>query len=62
MSYPATPAAMTAQAWAMAVKTVSFSDMAHARSLALNPMRNSGITNVAQALWSGALTLDPILV
>jgi hypothetical protein len=53
---------MTAQAWAMAVKTVSFSDMAHARSLALNPMRNSGITNVAQALWSGALTLDPILV
>jgi len=35
--------------------------MARARSFALNIMRKNGITNVAQALWNGALCLDHIL-
>jgi predicted transposase YbfD/YdcC len=35
--------------------------MARARSFALNIMRKNGITNVAQALWMGALSLDHIL-
>lgn len=35
--------------------------MARARSFALNIMRKNGIANVAQALWSGALSLDHIL-
>ena len=35
--------------------------MARARSFALNIMRKNGITNVAQALWNGALNLDHIL-
>jgi hypothetical protein len=35
--------------------------MARARSFALNIMRQNGITNVAQALWNSALSLDYIL-
>jgi hypothetical protein len=35
--------------------------MARARSFALNILRKNGITNVAQALWNGALSLDYIL-
>ena len=35
--------------------------MARARSFALNILRKNGITNVAQALWNGALSLDHIL-
>ena len=35
--------------------------MARARSFALNIMRKNRITNVAQALWNGALSLDHIL-
>ena len=35
--------------------------MARARSFALNIMRKNGITNVAEALWNGALDLDHIL-
>ena len=35
--------------------------MARARSFALNIMRKNGITNVAQALWNGALSLNHIL-
>ena len=35
--------------------------MATARSFALNIIRNNGATNVAQALWYGALNLDHIL-
>ena len=35
--------------------------MARARSFALNIMRKNGVTNVAKALWNGALNLDHIL-
>lgn len=35
--------------------------MARARSFALNIMRKNGISNVAQALWNGAISLDHIL-
>lgn len=35
--------------------------MARARSFALNIMRKNGITNVAQALWNGAISFDHIL-
>lgn len=35
--------------------------MARARSFALNIIRKNAITNVAQALWNGALSLDHIL-
>ena len=35
--------------------------MARARSFALNILRKNGITNVAAALWNGALSLDHIL-
>ena len=35
--------------------------MARARSFALNIMRKNGVTNVAKALWNGALSLDHIL-
>ncbi len=35
--------------------------MARARSFALNIMRKNDISNVAQALWNGALSLDHIL-
>lgn len=35
--------------------------MARARSFALNIMRRNGVTNVAPALWTGALNLDHIL-
>jgi hypothetical protein len=35
--------------------------MARARSFALNILRKNRITNVAQALWNGALSLDHIL-
>ena len=35
--------------------------MARARSFALNIMRKNGITNVNQALWNGAISLDHIL-
>ena len=35
--------------------------MARARSFALNILRYNGTTNVAQALWNGALSLDLIL-
>ncbi len=35
--------------------------MARARSFALNIVRKNGVTNVAQALWNGALSLDHIL-
>lgn len=35
--------------------------MARARSFALNILRKNGVTNVANALWNGALNLDHIL-
>ena len=35
--------------------------MARARSFALNILRHNDITNIAQALWNGALSLDLIL-
>ena len=35
--------------------------MARARSFALNILRYNGVTNVAQALWYGALSLDTVL-
>jgi hypothetical protein len=35
--------------------------MARARSFALNIMRKNGVTNVAKALWNGALSLNHIL-
>jgi predicted transposase YbfD/YdcC len=35
--------------------------MARARSFALNIMRHNGVTNVAQAIYNGALSLDHIL-
>ena len=35
--------------------------MVRARSFALNIMRKNGVTNVAKALWNGALSLDHIL-
>jgi hypothetical protein len=35
--------------------------MTRARSFALNILRHNGITNIAQALWNGALNLDLIL-
>ena len=35
--------------------------MTRARSFALNIMRKNGVTNVAQALWDGAINLDHIL-
>lgn len=35
--------------------------MARARSFALNIIRRNGVTNVAHALWNGALNLDQIL-
>jgi predicted transposase YbfD/YdcC len=35
--------------------------VARARSFALNTLRANGVTNVAQALWNGALNLDHIL-
>ena len=35
--------------------------MARARSFALNIMRKHGVTNVAEALWNGAISLDHIL-
>ncbi|OYW62207.1 MAG: hypothetical protein B7X99_17085 [Rhizobiales bacterium 17-65-6] len=35
--------------------------MARARSFALNILRHNATTNVAQALWNGALSLDLIL-
>jgi hypothetical protein len=35
--------------------------MARARSIALNILRKNGVSNVAQALWDGALSLDLIL-
>ena len=35
--------------------------IARARSFALNILRTNGTTNVAQALWNGALSLDHIL-
>jgi predicted transposase YbfD/YdcC len=35
--------------------------MARARSFALNIIRHDGVTNVAKALWNGALSLDFIL-
>jgi predicted transposase YbfD/YdcC len=35
--------------------------IARARSFALNILRANGVTNVAQALWKGALSLDHIL-
>ena len=35
--------------------------MARARSFALDILRKNGVTNVAQALWNGALSLDCIL-
>lgn len=35
--------------------------MARARSFALNIMRKHGVTNVAGALWNGAIRLDHIL-
>lgn len=35
--------------------------MARARSFALNIIRHNGVTNVAKALWNGALNLDLIL-
>ncbi len=35
--------------------------MARARSFALNILRHNGVTNVAKALWNGALSLDLIL-
>jgi predicted transposase YbfD/YdcC len=35
--------------------------MARARSFALNILRKNGVTNVAQALWAGAIDLDHVL-
>jgi predicted transposase YbfD/YdcC len=35
--------------------------MATARSFALNILRHNAVTNVALALWNGALSLDHIL-
>lgn len=35
--------------------------MARAHSFALNIMRKNGVTNVAKALWNGALSLNRIL-
>ncbi len=35
--------------------------MARARSFALNILHHNGVTNIAQALWAGALNLDLIL-
>jgi predicted transposase YbfD/YdcC len=35
--------------------------MARARSFALNILRKNGVTNIAKALWDGALNLDHIL-
>ena len=35
--------------------------MARARSFALNIIRHNNVTNVAKALWNGALNLDLIL-
>ena len=35
--------------------------MARARSFALNILRKNHVTNVAKALWNGALSLDHIL-
>ncbi len=35
--------------------------MARARSFALNILRKNNVTNVAYALWNGALSLDRIL-
>jgi predicted transposase YbfD/YdcC len=35
--------------------------MARARSIALNILRKNGVSNVAQALWDGALSLNLIL-
>jgi predicted transposase YbfD/YdcC len=35
--------------------------MAIARSFALNVFRHNAVTNIAQALWNGALSLDHIL-
>jgi hypothetical protein len=35
--------------------------MVRARSFALNIIRHNGLTNVAKALWNGALNLDYIL-
>ena len=35
--------------------------MARARSFALNILRKNRVTNVAKALWDGALSLDHIL-
>jgi len=35
--------------------------MVRARSFALNIIRHNGVTNVAKALWNGALNLDYIL-
>ena len=35
--------------------------MARARSFALNILRHNGVTNIAEALWKGALNLDHIL-
>ena len=35
--------------------------MARARSFALNIFRHNGVTNVAKALWNGALSLNCIL-
>ena len=34
---------------------------ARARSFALNILRHNSVENVAQALWTGALSLDKIL-
>ena len=35
--------------------------LARTRSFALNVMRHNGVTNIAQALWRGAISLDRIL-
>ena len=35
--------------------------IARARSFALNILRTNGVTNVAQALWNGALSLEHII-
>ena len=35
--------------------------MARAGSFALNIVRKNGVTNVAQALWNGPISLDHIL-
>ena len=52
--------------WAPFIKTIiRICDdpgiMARARSFALNIVRHNGATNVAQALWNGALKLDHVL-